>query len=447
MTETGGVSLSVTKTIFLVVLFAAGLSAQAPSPVTKLIETYCSTCHNGRVEPSGARLAVLDPARITDNRELWSRAERHLRAGTMPPVGAPRPDRRAFDEAIVAIEHELDTPAPATDTSDAIATRLAMLLWNAAPDTTLLEAAQRDGLRDPVILERHVRRMFADPRSQSFVSSFLFPWLELDKLGNSDPDKRFFPDYDQSLRESLRRETELFLQSQLQDDRDPVEIWTANYSFLNEQLAKHYGIADLTGSQFRRVNLPTPERFGLLGQGSIHMITSRHQHGVDAAYTTPATRAKWVLTRFLGVGTPSPFSGAQPVSPDLPITPQTRRLPANPCTNCHRNFFPLGYALENFDPIGRWRTQDQAGPVDASATLVDGTPANGPVELRNALVQRPDAFRTTIAERLVAYAAGESFTAGVGTPETLAAARRILRDNAQLRWSTLIAGVIRTKPR
>src|SRR5262249_38523756 len=132
--------------------------------------------------------------------------------------------------------------------------------------------------------------------------------------------------------------------------------------------------------------------------------------------------------------------------PDLPITPQTRRLPANPCVNCHRNFFPLGYALENFDPIGRWRTEDQEGSVDASAALVDGTATNGPLELRNGLMQRPDAFRTTITERLLVYLAGGSFKLNSGTPETLAAARRILRNNVAIRWSSLIAGVVRTKP-
>lgn len=432
--------------ILAALLFVAGLSAQTPSAVTKVVETYCSGCHNGRVEPSGARLTPFDPAHIAESPELWSRVERHLRAGTMPPVGASRPDRRTTEEVIAAIERELDKPAPAAETSQAIAARLATMLWNAAPDAPLMQAAQRDELRDPAVLERQVRRMLADPRSEAFVSRFLFPWLQLDKLGNSDPDKRFFPDYDPSLRESLRRETELFLLSQLQDDRDPVELWTANYTFLNEQLAKHYGIPNVTGSQFRRVTLGAPERAGLLGQGSILMVTSRHQHGVDAAYTTPATRGKWVLTHFLGVNTPTTFPGAQPLSPDFPITPQTRRLPANPCMNCHRNFFPLGYALENFDPIGRWRTQDQAGRVDASAALVDGTPSNGPVELRNGLMQRPDAFRTTIAERLLAYAAGGSFAAHSGTPETLAAARRILRDKNQIRWSTLIAAVVSTKP-
>jgi hypothetical protein len=431
--------------ILVALLFAARLSAQTPSLVTNVVETYCSGCHNGRVELTGTRLAPLDPANIAASPELWSRAERHLRAGTMPPAGALRPDRRTVDEVIAAIERELDIPAPAAESSQATATRLATLLWNAAPDVPLMQAVERDELRDPAVLEAQVRRMLADRRSEAIVSRFFFPWLQLDKLGNSDPDKRFFPDYDPSLRESLRRETELFLLSQLSDDGDPVELWTANYTFLNEQLAKYYGIAGITGSQFRRVALPSRERAGLLGQGSILMVTSRHQHGVDAAYTSPATRGKWVLMHFLGVPTPTPFPGAQPVSPDLPVTPQTRRLPASPCTNCHRNFFPLGYALENFDPIGRWRIEDQAGPVDASAALVDGTPSNGPIELRNGLMQRPDAFRTTIAERLLAYAAGRSFAASSGTPETLAAARRILRDKNQIRWSTLIAAVVRTK--
>src|SRR5262245_58189719 len=298
--------------IVVAMLFTATLSAQAPSPVTKLVETYCSGCHNGHVEPSGARVATLDPAHIADNRELWSRAERHLRAGTMPPVGAARPDRRTSDEAIAAIERELDKAAPAVETSQAIAARLATLLWNAAADTPLSQAAERDQLRDPAVLEAQVRRMLADPRSEAFVSRFLFPWLQLDKLSNADPDKRVFPDYDPSLRESLRRETELFLLSQLNDNRDPTEIWTANYTFLNEQLARHYGVPGVAGSQFRRVALRSPERGGLLGQGSIRMITSSQQHGVDAAYTTPAGSGKWVLTRSRGVPTPPPFPGAQP---------------------------------------------------------------------------------------------------------------------------------------
>ena len=175
------------------------------------------------------------------------------------------------------------------------------------------------------------------------------------------------------------------------------------------------------------------------------MVTSRHQHGVDAAYTTPATRAKWVRLHFLGAPLPNPFPGAQPVKPELPITPQTRTLPAEPCANCHRNFFPLGYALENFDPLGRWRTHDQVGPVDTSGAFVDGTSTNGVVELRQVLLQHPEAFRTTITEKLLIYASTGSVAAASGTPETLIQARRILRSTPKPRWSALIAAIVQAK--
>jgi len=187
--------------------------------------------------------------------------------------------------------------------------------------------------------------------------------------------------------------------------------------------------------------LTTPERAGLLGHGSVLMVTSRHQRGVDAAYTTPATRAKWVRLHYFGAPLPNGFPGAQPVKPELPITPQARALPAEPCGNCHRNFFPIGYALENFDPIGRWRTHDQAGPVDVSGAFVDGTPTNGVVELRHVLLQRPEAFRTTLVEGLLAYAAHGSVAASPGTSDTLVQARRILRVTPAPRWSALIAAV------
>src|SRR5439155_14498061 len=171
----------------------------------------------------------------------------------------------------------------------------------------------------------------------------------------------------------------------------------------------HYNIPNVKGSQFRKVTLPGPERAGLLGQGSVLMTTSRHQNGASAPYTSPAARSIWVRLHFLGARPPNPFPGAQPVKPELPITPQTRTLPAEPCLNCHRNFFPLGYALENFDPLGRWRTRDQVGPVDVSGAFVDGISTNGVVELRQVLLQRPDAFRTTITERLLVYSSGGLF--------------------------------------
>jgi hypothetical protein len=365
----------------------------------------------------------------------------------MPPVGAPRPDRAGYEAVLIYIEQALGAnvstkPSASVNTQLQVAVRLAGLLWNSPPDAALLEEVQHNRLADPVDLERQVHRMLADDRAQAFVSRFFFPWLKLDTLGKADPDKKYFPDYDVSLRDSFTKETELFLLSQLRENRDPIELWSADYTFLNEQLAKHYGVPHVTGSEFRRVMWPMPERAGLLGQGSILMVTSRHQHGVDAAYTTPATRARWVREHFLGAPLPRPFPGAQPVKPEFPITPQTRNLPAEPCVHCHRNFFPLGYALENFDPLGAWRTSDQLGSVDASGAFVDGTSTNGVIELRQVLLQRAEAFRTTITEKLLIYSASRKVTAApVGTPETLMQARQILRGLSKPRWSAILAAV------
>ena len=409
------------------------------------LTTYCRSCHNGQSKsPSGAWLDELDATRIEARPDLWSRAYRQLQAGTMPPVGAPRPDRTTAASMLAAIEHGLGIEAPpAAADGLQIATRLAAMLWNGAPDAALLDAATRRALRDPVAVERQVRRMLADRRAQAFVDRFFVPWLQLDVLATSEPDAKYFPEYEVSLRDAFARETELFVLSQLRENRDPLELWSAGYSFLNAQLARHYGVPGVTGAAFRRV-LSRPERAGLLGHGSVLMVTSRHQHGVDAAYTTPATRAKWVRLHFLGAKLPDGFPGAQPVKPELPIATQTRALPAEPCENCHRNFFSLGYALENFDPLGRWRTNDQAGPVDASG-VVDGTPTRGVVEMRQALLRRPDAFRTTITEQLLAYAATGAVGVTTSTPATLVRARRILRAMPEPRWSAIIAAVARAE--
>lgn len=411
---------------------------------TSAFDTYCSTCHNGVTRsPSTTLLQRLDASQISSRPDLWARAYRQLQADAMPPAGSPRPDRETSDSMLRSIERGLgvDAKRPAARSLD-VATRLAAMLWSSPPDAALVEEAKHDRLSDATAIERQVRRMLADERASAFVSRFFFPWLQLDTLSEADPDKKYFPEYDVSLREGLAHETELFLLSQLRDDRDPIGIWNADYTFLNEPLAKHYGVAQVTGLQFRRV-ASSPERAGLLGQGSILMVTSRHQHGVDAAYTTPATRAKWIRLHFLNAPLPNGFPGAQPVKPELPITPQTRTLAVEPCVNCHRNFFPLGYALEHFDPIGRWRSNDQSGPVDASGEFVDGTPMNGVIEMRRILLQRADAFRTNITEKLLVYATTGSVSASSGTPDTLITARGILRSNPQPRWSELIAAVVR----
>ena len=427
----------------LVVLAATSVSAQ---DLTKVVGTYCASCHNGRLRSPGGLLLESFSGAVADRPELWAKAYRQLQAGAMPPVGSPRPDTAAVNAALAAIESALQTEPTRHPlaSSQLVATRLAAMLWNAAPDAELKREADRNRLRDAAAVEGQVRRMLADDRAQALVARFFFPWLQLDTLAKADPDTKFFPDYDVALRDALGKETELFLLSQLRDDRDPIELWSAGYTFLNERLAAHYGVAGVSGPQFRRVALTAPERAGLLGHGSIAMITSRHQHGVDAAYTTPATRAKWVRLRYFGAPLPNGFPGAQPVKPELPITPQTRTLAPEPCVNCHRNFFPIGYALENFDPLGRWRTHDQAGPVDVSGEFVDGTPTNGVVELRAALLRRPDAFRTTVVEGLVAYAASGAVTGPPGTAATLADARRILQATPA-RWSALIAAVARAR--
>jgi len=455
---------SVSSALILVGVFVSGLASLRADQIPKqpgeavpagprtiemheastVVGTYCAGCHNGeRKSPSGRLLDKFDTATIAENRDVWIRAYRQLQAGTMPPAGASRPGRQGYDAVLVAIENALEAhAAPPAASSEEIAVRLASLLWNSPPDAPLLDDVAGDGLRDRATLERHVKRMLADDRAEAFVSRLFFPWLGLDQLAKADPDTTAFPGYEVSLRDAMAAETRLFLLSQLREDRDPVELWTADYTFLNAQLARHYGIEGVTGTQFRRVRFATPERAGLLGQASVLMVTSRHQHGPGNAFTSPAARSIWVRMHFLGAPPPRAFPGAQPVNPSLPTTPQTRTLPAEPCVNCHRNFFPLGYALENFDPIGRWRTHDQAGPVDASGSLVDGTSTNGVVELRRALMQYPDAFRTTITEKLLAQAWGKPVGASSTLPETLVPARQILRRPAPARWSSIIAGVV-----
>jgi hypothetical protein len=446
---------SVTITAILLAVLAgastvlsAGQSASQPNP-SRTAQVYCAGCHNGVMHsPSGAVLDLLDPNAMDDNPEVWSRAYRQLQAGTMPPFGAARPDRTARVQLLASIESALaaTTPPAADATDQEIADRLATLLWNSAPDAQLLADARGHRLTQGATLEQQVRRMLADPRADAFVSRFFFPWLGIDQLAKAEPDARNFPTYDVRLRDAMVTETDLFIRSQLREDRDPVDLWDAPYTFLNDRLARHYGIAGVTGAQFRRVTLSEPARYGLLGQGSILMVTSRHQPGHDSPFTSPAARSTWVERHFLGAPPPQPFPGALPVKPGLPITPQVRRLPAQPCVACHRNFFPLGYGLEHFDPIGAWRADDQAGPVDASGTLVDGTPFNGSAELRDALLQYSDAFRTTITERLLIYADGQPVTGSKPTAETLVRAQQVLHAAPAPRWSSLLAAIVRMRP-
>ncbi len=326
-----------------------------------------------------------------------------------------------------------------------LASRLSFFLWSSIPDDELLQAADADGLRDEGALERQVRRMLRDARSQALVDNFAGQWLQLRNLDSLTPDRRLFADFDDNLRKSLRRETELLFQTILREDRSIVELLSADYTFLNERLAKHYGMRHIYGDRFRRVALGADgARGGLLTHGSILAVTSY------ANRTSPVLRGKWVLTNILGAPPPPPPPEAPPLRERTPSAkPLTLRERiaehrANPaCAGCHDIIDPVGFALENYDAVGRWRTRDGEAPVDASGTLPDGTRFHGPAGLRKALLERSDLFASTVAEKLLIYALGRGLEY-YDAP----AVRKIVRDAAQddYRFSSLIMGVVRSTP-
>lgn len=337
-------------------------------------------------------------------------------------------------------------PASAYRLSDIeLASRLSFFLWGSIPDDELLDVAAAGRLSEPEVLETQVQRMLVDQRSRVLVTSFAAQWLHLRRMGSVTPDVEAFPAFNDNLRDDLVRETELFLESQLREDRSVVDLLTADYTFVNERLARHYGIDGIYGSRFRRVTWNDDRRRGLLGQGSILTVTSL------ATRTSPVVRGKWVLENILGTPPPPP----PPDVPELPertdtggVKPMRERLEehrANPvCANCHSRMDPLGFALENFDAVGKWRATGVGNtPIDPSGTLPDGTAFGGLSELRSVLVARRDEFVATVTEKLLTYALGR----GIEYYDR-PAIRRVVRDAAASdnRWSSLIAGVARSLP-
>jgi mono/diheme cytochrome c family protein len=326
-----------------------------------------------------------------------------------------------------------------------LASRLSFFLWSSIPDDELLDLAERGRLRRPEVLEQQVRRMLADRRSDALVENFGGQWLQVRNLRLTTPDPVRFPHFDENLREAFQRETELFLQSQLREDRSVIELLTADYTFVNERLARHYGIPNIYGNQFRRVPLLDENRRGLLGQGSILTVTSY------ANRTAPTIRGKWLLENILGSPPPPPPPNAPSLADETPgASPKTMRERMeqhrkNPvCASCHVRMDPLGFALENYDALGRWRdTADGSVRIDASGRMPDGTPFNGPAELRAALLKHQDQFVTALTEKLMTYALGRGVE-----PYDMPAVRRILRESAagRYRWSSLILGIVRSSP-
>ena len=330
-----------------------------------------------------------------------------------------------------------------------LASRLSFFFWSSIPDAQLIDVATSGKLREPAVLEQQVKRMLADPKSNALISNFTGQWLSVRSLRTYEPVVNLFPDYDDNLRAAYQREVELFFSTIVQEDRSILDLLDGNFTFLNERLAKHYGIPNVYGPQFRRVTLP-PEfdmRRGLIGKGALLAITS------NPARTSPVTRGKYFQATFLGVEPPQPPPG---VETDLKVgagdaagnskTPTMREIlevhRRNPtCAACHRIFEPVGIALENFDAVGTWRTLEEGVPIDASGQLADGTKIGGVVDLRNSLIRYQDQFARVVAEKLLTYALGRGMEA-----EDMPLVRSIVRQTAasKYRFSSLALGIVKS---
>ncbi len=325
-----------------------------------------------------------------------------------------------------------------------LASRLSFFLWSSIPDETLLTSAERGELSDPDGLSRQVRRMLADPRATALVESFAGQWLYVRNLGNITPDRPTFPDFDDNLRRAMQRETELFVESIMREDRSVLDLLTADYTYLNERLARHYEMPGIYGDRFRRVPVTDDARRGLLGHASVLTVTSY------ATRTSPVLRGRWILENLLGAPPPPP----PPDVPDLEdsgsaeglsIRERLTRHRANPaCAACHARMDPYGFGLENFDAVGRWRARGADGvAIDAADTLPDGTVFDGPSELREAILQRPEEFVNTLTGKLLIYATGrglEYYDAPI--------VRAIVTQAAgeDYRFSSVIIGIVTSDP-
>jgi hypothetical protein len=325
-----------------------------------------------------------------------------------------------------------------------LASRLSFFLWSSIPDDELLNAAARGQLRDPAVLKQQVVRMLRDPRSQALIDGFANRWLGLSKLAGLTPDTDLYREFDENLRQAMARETQLFVADQIKADRSVADLVTANYTFVNERLAKHYGIPNIYGPRFHRVDFTDGVRGGLLGQASILAVTSYPNR------TSVTVRGRWLLTNLLGAPPPPP-------PPDVPALKdpgqdgQPRSLRQRmelhrqtaECASCHRRMDPLGFALENFDALGKWRTESDGAPIDAAAALPDGTQFDGITGLRQVVTTHKEDFVRTFTEKLLAYAIGRGVELS-DMPAIRGIARGADRDGD--RWSAIIWGIVNSSP-
>ena len=412
-------------------------------------ERVCATKILSRI----ARLAYRRPVTNADVRTLSEFFQSGRRDGGTFEAGIQFALERVLVDPDFLLRVHRDPPA-AKDASQSpyplsdleVASRLSFFLWSSIPDERLLDLAERGQLTKPSVLEQQVRRMLADPRAtEALVDDFAAQWLNLRRVGEVvvHPDR--YPNFDDSLLDAFRRETELFVASTLREDRSVLDLLRANYTFVNERLARHYGIPGIYGSRFRRVTLANPDqRGGLLANGALLATTSYPDR------TSPVLRGKWLLNNIFGLPVPPPPAGvdtnlaeAQPGAAPASIRERLAQHRQNPsCASCHSVIDPLGFALENFDAIGGWRTVDESGkPVDASGTTSSGAKVEGLAGLRALLLQQPDQFPRTVTEKLLAYALGRRLE--YFDRPTI---RGIVRDAAaqDYRWSSLILGIVKS---
>jgi hypothetical protein len=423
-------------------------------------EGECAT----RILSSLARMAYRRPVDKTTI-DLLMDFYRRGRAGASAGLRTGETGSSAFDRGIETalqfilaspeflVRFETDPPKPASNATFnttfrlddfALASRLSFFLWSSLPDDQLLTLASRGQLKDPVVLEQQVKRMLADARSETLVTNFAEQWLHLRNLKNSVPDLEAFPDFDDNLRQAMKEETSLFFDSIVREDRSVMDLLNADYTFVNERLARHYGIPRVYGSRFRRVTVADEARRGILGQASVLTVTSYPNR------TSPVERGKWILTNLLGVP-------PQPPPPDIPplqeasadgkvlsLRERMERHRANPvCAGCHKVMDPIGFALESFDGIGRWRNTEEGAPIDTSGTLFNGVNVDGVVGLRKNLVAQPEIFVGVMTEKMLTYALGRGLEY-----YDMPAVRTIVRDakNRDFRFSSIVLGIARSMP-
>ena len=395
-----------------------------------------------------ARLAYRRPAASSDVQTLLQFFAQGRSEGGSFDAGIQFALERVLvdPDFLLRVHRDQPAPGPYRLTDLELASRLSFFLWNSIPDERLLEAAERGQLSKPVVLEQQVRRMLADPRApRALVDNFAAQWLNLRRVREVVVDPDVYPDFDESLLQAFEEETRLFLTSTLGEDRSVLDLLRANYTFVNERLARHYGIAGIYGSRFRRVTLPNlDQRGGLLGHGSILATTSYPNR------TSPVLRGKWLLDNMFGTPPPPPPPGVnttldEPKAGALPPTIRERLTQhrTNPvCATCHAAIDPPGFTLENFDAIGAWRTIDESGKaVDASGKMVSGATVEGLSGLRALLLEQPDQFPATVTAKLLAYALGRRLEY-YDRP----AVRQIVRDAAasDYRWSSLVMGIVKS---